>query len=192
MFTVTLLFQNITLSFEISGKNIWAPQIFKKGSKVEKSLKEKTFWQVSFSWGRDFGWKQPKSQKPNRWKVFDGDLGFRFGRIFFLTASSKQKCFGKSEPDFFPSQKKTFDFFYWSRNFFFRHIFPVFNIFNFLDTFPIFIEIPLLRFRPSNENDNFMHIIIKRLGLSCLLVRRTSENSENKKSPLQSSCVEKQ
>ena len=192
MFNVSLLYQNITLSFEISGKNIWAPQIFKKGSKVEKSLKEKTFWQVSFSWGRDFRWKQQKAKNRKVEKSLTGIWVFGLEGFFFLTASSKQKCFGKSEPDFFPSQKKTFDFFYWSRNFFFRHIFPVFNIFNFLDTFPIFIEIPLLRFRPSNEKDNFMHIIIKRLGLSCLLVRRTSENSENKKSPLQSSCVEKQ
>ena len=137
MFNVSLLYQNITLSFEISGKNIWAPQIFKKGSKVEKSLKEKTFWQVSFSWGRDFRWKQQKSQKPKSWKVFDGDLGFRFGRIFFLTASTKQKCFGISEPDFFPSQKKTFDFFSEAENFFFVTFFrsSIFSIFSTLFRF---------------------------------------------------------
>ena len=145
MFNVSLLSQNITLSFEICGKNIWAPQIFKMGSKVEKSLKEKTFWQVSFSWGRDFRWKQPKSQKPKSWKVFDGDLGFRFGRIFFLTASSKQKCFGKSEPDFFPSQKKTFDFFYWSRNFFFSSHFSGLQYFQFSRHFSDFYWDPTFK-----------------------------------------------
>ena len=73
------------------------------------------------------------------------------GFFFHLTVSSSEKNFAKTRDDFFPF----FDVF-----FFRPHIFPVFNIFNFLDTFPIFIEIPLLRFRPSNENDNFMHIII--------------------------------
>ena len=111
---------------------------------------------------------------------------------FFSYRFIETKMFRKVGARLFSIAKKNFRLFLLKQKFFFRHIFPVFNIFNFLDTFPIFIEIPLLRFRPSNEKDNFMHIIIKRLGLSCLLVRRTSENSENKKSPLQSSCVEKQ
>ena len=144
MFTVTLLFQNITLSFEISGKNIWAPQIFKKGSKVEKSLKEKTFWQVSFSWGRDFRWKQQKAKNRKVEKSLTGIWVFGLEGFFFLTASSKQKCFGKSEPDFFPSQKN-FRLFLLKQNIFFSSHFSGLQYFQFSRHFSDFYWDPTFK-----------------------------------------------
>ena len=145
MFTVSLLYQNISLSFEISGKNIWAPQIFKKGSKVEKSLKEKTFWQVSFSWGRDFRWKQPKSQKPKSWKVFDRDLGFRFGRIFFSYRFIETKMFRKIGARLFSIAKKNFRLFLLKQKFFFSSHFSGLQYFQFSRHFSDFYWDPTFK-----------------------------------------------